>query len=130
MSGYVLHACVAVAAQTEPGSPAAGLLSEGDAAFHVPSIFAAEVLSTLRGLVRGGKFDSAAAADLVVDQMVLSVDRWHLEDRDRDRGERYPFSRWRYRSASAAALAPHMPCTPGPGGVAAEQRYMPGMPSW
>ena len=24
----------------------------------------------------------------------------------------------------------YQPCTPGPGGVAAEQRYMPGMPMW
>jgi predicted nucleic acid-binding protein len=36
------------------------------------------VLSALRGLVRGGKFDSAAAADLVVDLMVLPVDRWPM----------------------------------------------------
>ena len=68
----------AVAALTEPGSPAAGLLSGNDAAFLVPSIFDAEVLSALRGLVRGGKFDPAAAADLVVDLMVLPVDRWHM----------------------------------------------------
>jgi len=27
----------------------------------------------------------------------------------------------RWRSARAAACAPHMPCAPGPGGVAAEQ---------
>ena len=78
MSGYVLDASVAVTALTEPGSPAAGLLSGNDAAFGVPSIFDAEVLSALRGLVRGGKFDSAAAADLVVDLMVLPVDRWHM----------------------------------------------------
>src|SRR5579862_2689251 len=78
MSGYVLDAPVAVTALTEPGSPAAGLLSGNDAAFQVPSIFDAEVLSALRGLVRGGKFDSAAAADLVVDLMVLPVDRWHM----------------------------------------------------
>jgi predicted nucleic acid-binding protein len=78
MSGYVLDASVAVTALTEPGSPAAGLLSGNDAAFQVPSIFDAEVLSALRGLVRGGKFDSGAAADLVVDLMVLPVDRWHM----------------------------------------------------
>lgn len=36
------------------------------------------MLGALRGLVRGGKFDSAAAADLVVDLMVLPVDRWHM----------------------------------------------------
>lgn len=34
----------------------------------------------------------------------------------------------RWRSAVSAALAPHMPCAPGPGGVAAEQMYMPGIP--
>jgi hypothetical protein len=77
VSGYVLDASVAVTALTAPGSPAAGLLSGNDAAFQVPSIFDAEVLSALRGLVRGGKFDSSAAADLVVDLMVLPVDRWH-----------------------------------------------------
>jgi predicted nucleic acid-binding protein len=78
MSGYVLDASVAVTALTEPGSQAAGLLAGNDAAFRVPSIFDAEVLSALRGLVRGGKFDSAAAADLVADLMVLPVDRWHM----------------------------------------------------
>jgi predicted nucleic acid-binding protein len=78
VTGYVLDASVAVTALTEPGSPAADLLSAGDAAFHVPSIFDAEVLSALRGLVRGQKFDPAAAAELVVDLMVLPVDRWHL----------------------------------------------------
>jgi len=78
VSGYVLDASVAVTALTEPGSPAADLLSAGDAAFHVPSIFDAEVLSALRGLVRGGKFDPTAAADLIVDLMVLPVDRWHM----------------------------------------------------
>ena len=36
--------------------------------------------------------------------------------------------RRRLDSASAAALAPHIPCAPGPGGVAAEQMYMPGTP--
>jgi predicted nucleic acid-binding protein len=78
VSGYVLDASVAVTALTEPGSPAADLLSGSDAAFQVPSIFDAEVLSALRGLVRGGKFDPTAAADLIVDLMVLPVDRWHM----------------------------------------------------
>jgi predicted nucleic acid-binding protein len=78
MSGYVLDASVAVTALTAPGSPAADLLSGDDAAFQVPSIFDAEVLSALRGLVRGGKFDGAAAAELIPDLMVLPVDRWHL----------------------------------------------------
>jgi predicted nucleic acid-binding protein len=78
MSGYVLDASVAVTALTEPEGPGADLLSEADAAFQVPSIFDAEVLSALRGLVRGGKFASAAAADLIVDLMVLPVDRWHM----------------------------------------------------
>jgi predicted nucleic acid-binding protein len=78
MSGYVLDAPVAVTALTAPESPGADLLSEADAAFQVPSIFDAEVLSALRGLVRGGKFDSAAATDLIVDLMVLPVDRWHM----------------------------------------------------
>ena len=78
MSGYVLDASVAVAALTEPGSPAAELLSADDAVFQVPSVFDAEVLSALRGLVRGGKFDRAAAADLVADLMVLPVERWHM----------------------------------------------------
>src|SRR5437764_10982538 len=36
--------------------------------------------------------------------------------------------RARWASASRAALAPHLPCAPGPGGVAAEQMYMPGTP--
>jgi predicted nucleic acid-binding protein len=78
VSRHVLDASVAVTALTEPGSPAAGLLSADDAVFQVPSIFDAEILSALRGLVRGGKFDHAAAADLVVDLMVFPVDRWHM----------------------------------------------------
>lgn len=78
MSGYVLDASVAVTALTEPGTPAADLLIQDDAVFQVPSIFDAELLSALRGLVRGLKFDQAAAADLIVDLMVLPVDRWHL----------------------------------------------------
>ena len=44
MSGYVLDASVAVAALTEPDSPAAELLAGDDAVFHVPSIFDVEVL--------------------------------------------------------------------------------------
>jgi predicted nucleic acid-binding protein len=78
MSAYVLDASVAVTALTEPGSPAADLLSGDDAVFQVPSIFDVEVLSALRGLVRGRKFDQAAAAELVVDLVVLPVDRWHM----------------------------------------------------
>jgi len=78
MSGYVLDASVAVTALTAPGSPAADLLSVDDAVFQAPSTFDAEVLSALRGLVRGRKFDHAAAADLIVDLMVLPVDRWHM----------------------------------------------------
>ena len=78
MSGYVLDASVAVTALTAPGSAAADLLSEDDAAFRAPSIFDAEVLSALRGLVRGGKFDGAAAAELIPDLMVLPADRWHM----------------------------------------------------
>jgi predicted nucleic acid-binding protein len=78
VSGYVLDASVAVTALTEPGSPAADLLSANDAVFHVPSIFDAEVLSALRGLVRGRKFDDGAAADLIGDLMVLPADRWHM----------------------------------------------------
>ena len=78
MSGYVLDASVAVTALTGPGSPAADLLSADEADFQVPSVFDAEVLSALRGLVRGRKFDEAAAADLIVDLMVLPVDRWHI----------------------------------------------------
>jgi predicted nucleic acid-binding protein len=78
VSGYILDASVAVTALTEPGSPAADLLSVDDAVFGVPSIFDAEVLSALRGLVRGGKFDPAAAADLIADLMVLPVDRWPM----------------------------------------------------
>ena len=78
MSGHVLDASVAVTALTAPGSPAADLLSGDDAVFQAPSIFDAEVLSALRGLVRGGKFDGAAAAELIPDLMVLPVDRWHL----------------------------------------------------
>lgn len=78
MSGYVLDASVAVTALTAPSSAAADLLSGDDAVFQVPSIFDAEVLSALRGLVRGGKFADAAAAELVADLMVLPVDRWHM----------------------------------------------------
>lgn len=78
MSCYVLDASVAVTALTEPGSPAADLLSTDDAIFQVPSIFDAEVLSALRSLVRGQKFDPAAAADLIADVMVMPVDRWHM----------------------------------------------------
>jgi predicted nucleic acid-binding protein len=78
MTGYVLDASVAVTALTEPGSSAAGLMSMDDAVFQVPSIFDAEILSALRRLVRGGKFDRTAAADLIPDLMVLPVDRWHL----------------------------------------------------
>lgn len=78
MSGYVLDASVAVTALTTRDSPAADLLSGDDAAFQVPSIFDAEVLSALRGLVRGRKFDGAAASELVADLMVLPVDRWHM----------------------------------------------------
>ena len=74
----MLDASVAVTALTAPGSAAADLLSGDDAAFQAPSIFDAEVLSALRGLVRGGKFDGAAAAELIPDLMVLPVDRWHL----------------------------------------------------
>ena len=78
MSGYVLDASVAVTALTAPGSPAADLLSGDDAVFQVPSIFDAEVLGALRGLVRGRKFDGDSAAELVADLMVLPVDRWHM----------------------------------------------------
>ena len=74
----MLDASVAVTALTAPGSPAADLLSGDDAVFQVPSVFDAEVLSALRGLVRGGKFDGAAAAELIPDLMVLPVDRWHM----------------------------------------------------
>lgn len=78
MSGYVLDASVAVAALTEPGSPAAGLLEGEDEVFQVPSIFDAEVLSALRGLVRSGKFDRAAAADLIADLIIAPAERWHM----------------------------------------------------
>ena len=78
MSGYVVDTSVAVTALTAPGSPAADLLSGDDAAFQVPSIFDAEVLSALRGLVRGGKFNGAAAAELIADLLVFPVDRWHM----------------------------------------------------
>ena len=74
----MLDASVAVTALTAPSSAAADLLSGDDAVFQVPSIFDAEVLSALRGLVRGGKFDGAAAAELVADLIVLPVDRWHM----------------------------------------------------
>jgi predicted nucleic acid-binding protein len=78
MSGFVLDASVAVTALTEPDSPAADLLADSDAVFQVPSIFDIEVLSALRGLVRGGKYDRAAAADLVADLVILPVERWHM----------------------------------------------------
>jgi predicted nucleic acid-binding protein len=78
VSGYVLDASVAVTALTELKSQAADLLSAEDAVFQVPSIFDAEVLSALRGLVLGQKFDNVAATDLVADLMALPVDRWHM----------------------------------------------------
>ncbi|HEV2345491.1 MAG TPA: type II toxin-antitoxin system VapC family toxin [Actinocrinis sp.] len=78
MSGYVLDASVAVTALTEPGSTAANLLADADATFQAPAIFDVEVLSALRGLVRGGKYDRNAADDLIVDLMILPVERWHM----------------------------------------------------
>ena len=78
MSGYVLDASVAVTALTEPGSSAADLLADPDAAILVPSVFDVEVLSALRGLVRGGKFDRSAADDLIADLMILPLERWHM----------------------------------------------------
>ena len=78
MSGYVLDASVSLTALTAPGTPAADLLSGGDAVFQAPSIFDAEVLSALCGLVRSQKFDDATATELVADLMVLPVDRWHM----------------------------------------------------
>ena len=77
MSGYVLDASVAVTALTEPGSGAAGLLSDTDAVFQAPSIFDVEVISALRGLVRGRKYDRTAAGELIADLMILPVERWH-----------------------------------------------------
>ena len=76
MSGYVLDASVAVTALTEPGSAAAGLLAGTDAAFQAPSIFDVEVISALRGLVRGGKYDRTAAGELIADLIILPVERW------------------------------------------------------
>lgn len=73
-----MDASVAVAALTEPGSPAATVLADDDAIFQAPSIFDAEVLSALRGLVRGGKYDPAAASELITDLTVLPVERWHM----------------------------------------------------
>ena len=52
MSGHVLDTSVAVTALTEPGSLSADLLSADDAVFQDPSIFDAEVIGALRGLVR------------------------------------------------------------------------------
>lgn len=78
MSAYILDASVAVAAFTEPGSDAAAVLADPDRTFAVPSIFDVEVISALRGLVRGGKFDGPAAQELIVDVMALPVERWHL----------------------------------------------------
>ena len=77
MSGYVLDASVAVAALTEPGTGAAGLLSDTNAVFQAPSIFDVEVISALRGLVRGGTYNRAAADELIADLMILPVERWH-----------------------------------------------------
>jgi predicted nucleic acid-binding protein len=78
VSGYVLDASVAVTALTEPGSPAADLLADSGAVFQVPSIFDVEVLSALRGLVRGGKYDRTAAGDLIADLVILPAERWHM----------------------------------------------------
>ena len=77
MSGYVLDASVAVTALTEPGSGAADLLADIDAVFQAPSIFDVEVVSALRGLVRGGKYDRTAAGELIADLIILPVERWH-----------------------------------------------------
>jgi predicted nucleic acid-binding protein len=78
VSSYVLDASVAVTAFTEPDSVAAVVLADPDRTFAVPSIFDVEVVSVLRGLVRGGRFDRAAARELVVDVMALPVERWHM----------------------------------------------------
>jgi predicted nucleic acid-binding protein len=78
VSGYVLDASVAVTALTTADSAAADLLAGDDAAFQVPSIFDAEVLSALRSMVRSGRFAGTAATELVADVMVLPVDRWHM----------------------------------------------------
>jgi len=78
VSGFVLDASVAVTALTEPGSAAAELLADPDAVFQAPSIFDVEVLSALRGLVRGGKFARDAAEELVADLVVLPIERWHM----------------------------------------------------
>jgi predicted nucleic acid-binding protein len=78
MSGFVLDASVAVTALAEPDSAAAGLLAGSDAVFQVPSIFDVEVLSALRGLVCGGRYDRDAADELVADLVVLPVERWHM----------------------------------------------------
>lgn len=77
MSGYVLDASVAVTALTEPGSGAADLLAGTDAIFQAASIFDIEVISALRGLVRGGKYDRTAAGELIADLIILPVERWH-----------------------------------------------------
>ena len=69
----MLDASVAVTALTEPGTAAADLLADADAVFQAPSIFDVEVLSALRGLVRGGKYERAAADELVADLVVLPV---------------------------------------------------------
>jgi predicted nucleic acid-binding protein len=78
VSGYVLDASVAVTALTEPEGLAADLLADPGATFLAPSIFDIEVVSALRGLVRGGKFDRAAARELIADLVVLPVERWHM----------------------------------------------------
>jgi hypothetical protein len=62
VSEHVLDASVAVTALTEPGSGAADLLADTDAAFQAPSIFDVEVISALLGLVRGGKYDRSNLA--------------------------------------------------------------------
>ena len=53
--------------------------------------------------------------------------RRRRQARHQDRRRFLPLLRW--PSASFAALAPHIPWAPGPGGVAAEQMYMPGIPT-
>jgi predicted nucleic acid-binding protein len=77
LAGYVLDASVAVTALTEPGSAAAGLLAGTDAVFQAPSIFDVEVTSALHALIRGGKYDPAAADGLIADLIILPVERWH-----------------------------------------------------
>jgi predicted nucleic acid-binding protein len=55
-----------------------GLLADGR--FAAPTVIDYEMLSGLRGLVRGGRLSSHAARDALTDLDQLPLERWHLAE--------------------------------------------------